>query len=333
MGLRRKNRRKKPPNRPTKPTSDPSPSGADAAVKTESDRFPSGPTAARVSNTILTKEADHPNNQSTPRRYFSGPFELTLAIRIPRQSGPRSMKPTAAPKDLPQREPIRREYPKGFTALAFVCKTGVLVATDHSYHRMDAETFVENVIDFTPHVLVTVSGTLHAKTFLRRMKDDYRLLQGSKGIKSVREVAKWVAWFSSQRNLKYFSAEFLVAGWDYETNRPRVFFVNKEARWAERIMGCTGCGSELIGVSCRLDQLSYDKASKESEMMLYMAVHQLADYRSYGDFTIECGGYLSGYCVGTNGLERVFHNVPLIEQVEKGEALKKLWELDDAIRS
>ncbi|CAI9107256.1 OLC1v1006574C1 [Oldenlandia corymbosa var. corymbosa] len=69
-------------------------------------------------------------------------------------------------------EDDRPKRAKGTTTLAFVCKKGVMVATDHLDAGKDgSEYFVENVIDLDSHVLVTVSGVGDSRSFLRNMRE------------------------------------------------------------------------------------------------------------------------------------------------------------------
>ncbi|CAI9107078.1 OLC1v1006360C1 [Oldenlandia corymbosa var. corymbosa] len=200
--------------------------------------------------------------------------------------------------------------PKGTTTLAFICKEGVMVATDHSDASKDAsETFVENVIDLDSHVLVTVSGVGETRSFLKNLKDQFQAVK--KGTKSVFEVSQWVAGHLSSHPDKHLSAKVLIAGWDDESQCHALYSVNSEGEVFQKRRDATGA----VVLTCwvfwciSFDKKWYGSAVEHAKWMIRSTAGALEHFRSLGQVNTEYSGYVSGYYVSAARWKRSFYNL------------------------
>ncbi|CAI9107481.1 OLC1v1006841C1 [Oldenlandia corymbosa var. corymbosa] len=230
--------------------------------------------------------------------------------------------PTEAEVSRPVKKDGDDGYPhreKGTTALSFVCGGGLMVATDH----MDAsKAFVENVVDLSSHVLVTVSGNIpNAGSFLRNLQMQYRDYEAAQGKKSVDEASQWVANQMSSRCEEDLSVQLLIAGWDvknyrdYEAAQGKKS-VDEASQWVANQMS-SRCEEDLsvqlliAGWDVKNGPILYcvDGEGNRKQGVIG-ATGSGSDmvycYSEDGLFYDMCRFY-----VGATGWEKAFHNVPV----------------------
>ncbi|CAI9101426.1 OLC1v1038756C1 [Oldenlandia corymbosa var. corymbosa] len=221
---------------------------------------------------------------------------------------------------------------KGTSALGFIFKEGVIVATDHhhslpkvydelsweelywvreidSCRKSDAsKEFVESVIDLDTHVLATVSaGAL-----------EY-LLAPAERKGSVAKATYWVGETLDYSFYKGYGIDMLIAGWD-ESNGFSMYCLDDKGIVLQENHFAIGSGSPHAEDLKPFETSVYDMSCDEAKKFAECAIGTIAVEVNMGierGENGETGGFISGYLVETGGWKTIFRDEYMHEPAKK----------------